>query len=232
MGAMHAEVMAREGAVVIGTDILDEQGLEVARRLKSDGLAVDYQHLDVSQSHEWTSVVAQAEASYGPINVLVNNAGVIGSMREAHEENESDWATTVAVNQTGVFLGMKHTVPSMRRAGGGSIINICSIWGVSGVAGYFSYQATKGAVRMMTRSAALSYAREGIRVNNVCPGLILTEMAIEEGEENNAALIAMTPMRRGAAPVEVSYGVVYLASDESSYVTGTELAIDGGYLAQ
>jgi NAD(P)-dependent dehydrogenase (short-subunit alcohol dehydrogenase family) len=153
-------------------------------------------------------------------------------MRAAHEENEADWATTVAVNQTGVFLGMKHAVPSMRCAGGGSIINICSIWGVSGVAGYLSYQATKGAVRMMTRSAALSYAREGIRVNNICPGLILTEMAKEEGEENNAALIALTPMRRGAEPAEVSYGVVYLASDESSYVTGTELAIDGGYLAQ
>lgn len=153
-------------------------------------------------------------------------------MLGAAEETEELWNRTIAINQTGVFLGMKYAVPLLRNGGGGSIVNICSIWGVSGVGDYLSYQASKGAVRMMTRSAALSYAHEGIRVNNICPGLIMTEMAIEEGEENNAALIALTPMGRGADPAEVSGAVVFLASDESSYVTGTEIAVDGGYLAQ
>jgi NAD(P)-dependent dehydrogenase (short-subunit alcohol dehydrogenase family) len=213
---MHTEVMAREGAKVVCTDVLDDLGMQLSDRLQAQGLSVDYTHLDVSKSEDWRSVIGQTEAKFGPVNVLVNNAGVIGSMLDAAEKDESNWDRTISNNQTGVFLGMKHTVPSMRRAGGGAIVNICSIWGVSGVAAYLTYQATKGAVRMMTRSAALSYAREGIRVNNVCPGLVLTEMALEEGEENNAALIALTPMGRGAAPVEISYGVVYLASDESS----------------
>jgi NAD(P)-dependent dehydrogenase (short-subunit alcohol dehydrogenase family) len=216
MGSMHTEVMAREGAKVVCTDVLDDLGMQLSDRLQAQGLSVDYTHLDVSKSEDWRSVIGQTEAKFGPVNVLVNNAGVIGSMLDAAEKDESNWDRTISNNQTGVFLGMKHTVPSMRRAGGGAIVNICSIWGVSGVAAYLTYQATKGAVRMMTRSAALSYAREGIRVNNVCPGLVLTEMALEEGEENNAALIALTPMGRGAAPVEISYGVVYLASDESS----------------
>ena len=169
---------------------------------------------------------------HGRLTTLVNNAGIIGSMLDAAEESEDAWQRVLEINQTGVFLGMKHAIPLLRKAGGGSIINISSIWGVSGVGGYLSYQATKGAVRMMTRSAALSYAKEDIRVNNICPGLILTEMALEEGEENNAALLALTPMGRGADPDEVSGAVIFLASDDSGYITGTEIVVDGGYLAQ
>jgi NAD(P)-dependent dehydrogenase (short-subunit alcohol dehydrogenase family) len=232
MGAAHAEAMATEGARVVIADVLDDLGERCAGLLGKRGLDVTYRHLDVSSSQDWGQLVGAVEKEYGSITTLVNNAGVIGSMLGAEEETEEAWAATIAVNQTGVFLGMKYVIPALLRAGHGSIINVCSIWGVSGVGDYLSYQATKGAVRMMTRSAALTYARRGIRVNNICPGLIMTEMAIEEGEENNAALIALTPMGRGAEPREVSGAVVFLASEESSFVTGTEIAVDGGYLAQ
>jgi len=232
MGASHGQLMAQQGARVVLTDILDDVGQSVAAHLRRDGNDVTYLHHDVTRIDSWVGAIAQTEQLYGPVTVLVNNAGIIGSMLPAAEESEEDWAKTIAVNQTGVFFGMKTAIPSMRAVGGGSIINICSIWGLSGTAGYLSYQASKGAVQLMTKSAALSYARDGIRVNSICPGLVMTEMAIEEGDESNAALVNLTPMRRGASPAEVSHGVVYLASDESSYVTGTELVIDGGYLAQ
>lgn len=232
MGASHARAMAEQGASVVLFDVLDDLGEKVAQDIRDKGGAATYLHADVTKAEEWQKVYARAESEYGTVTTLVNNAGIIGSMLGAEDETEDAWQQTIAINQTGVFLGMKYGVPQLRRAGGGSIVNICSIWGVSGVGDYLAYQATKGAVRMMTRSAAISYAREGIRVNNICPGLIMTEMAIEEGEENNAALIALTPMGRGADPAEVSGAVVFLASDESTYVTGTEIAVDGGYLAQ
>ena len=232
MGAGHAEIMAREGARVVTFDLLDDLGNHEAERLRGDGLDITYFHGDVTNSADWADIFASAESQYGPVTTLVNNAGVIGSMLGAEHETDDAWNMTLAINQTGVFYGMRHAIPAMRRAGNGSIINICSIWGVSGVGNYLAYQATKGAVRMMTRSTAITHAKENIRANNICPGLIMTEMAIEEGAENNAALLALTPMGRGAAPSEVSHAVVYLASDESSYVTGSEIVVDGGYLAQ
>ena len=232
MGAAHARRMSREGAAVVFFDLLDDAGERVAEEIRSAGGRATYLHADVTRGEDWQEVYETAVREHSKVTTLVNNAGIIGSMLDAAEENEDAWQRVLNINQTGVFLGMKYAVPLMRRAGGGSIINISSIWGVSGVGGYLSYQATKGAVRMMTRSAALSYAKEGIRANNICPGLILTEMAIEEGEENNAALLALTPMGRGADPDEVSGAVVFLASDDSGYVTGTEIAVDGGYLAQ
>jgi NAD(P)-dependent dehydrogenase (short-subunit alcohol dehydrogenase family) len=224
--------MAREGAAVVFFDLLDEAGEKVADEIRSAGGQATYLHADVTRAEDWQKVFDTAVREHGKVSTLVNNAGIIGSMLGAVEETEEAWRRVLEINQTGVFLGMKYAVPLMRQAGGGSIINISSIWGVSGVGDYLSYQATKGAVRMMTRSAALSYARDGIRANNICPGLIMTEMAIEEGEENNAALLALTPMGRGADPDEVSGAVVFLASDDSSYVTGSEIAVDGGYLAQ
>jgi cyclopentanol dehydrogenase len=232
MGASHARVMAAQGARVVMTDVLDDLGEKVAQDIRDAGGAATYVHADVTSAADWQRVHETAEREYGQVTTLVNNAGIIGSMLGAADETEDAWSRTIAINQTGVFLGMKYAVPVMKSLGGGSIVNICSIWGVSGVGDYLSYQASKGAVRMMTRSAAIGYAKDGIRVNNICPGLIMTEMAIEEGEENNAALVALTPMGRGADPAEVSGAVVFLASDESSYVTGTEIAVDGGYLAQ
>ena len=213
-------------------DIRGELGTHVEGRLRDDGLTVRYTQLDVTKEQDWRDAVALAEGTFGFVNVLVNNAGVLGSMKGLTEESLEDWHTAIAVNQTGVFLGMKHTIPAMRRAGGGAIVNTCSIWGLVGGEGYFSYQASKGAVQMMTRAAALAYVGDNVRVNSVCPGLVMTPMAAEEGEESNEAVRAATPMRRGCDAEEISWGVLYLVSDESRFVTGTDLVIDGGYCAQ
>jgi NAD(P)-dependent dehydrogenase (short-subunit alcohol dehydrogenase family) len=161
----------------------------------------------------------------------VNNAGVIDEGGAVDEDLEA-WHRVIAVNQTGMFLGMKHAVPAMRRAGGGSIVNVSSTLGVVGADDYIAYQASKGAVRQMTRSAALSYVRDGIRVNTICPGFIETPMTDELEDEIRDHDIGMTPMARAGKPIEVSYAVLYLASDESSFVTGSDLVVDGGYLAQ
>jgi NAD(P)-dependent dehydrogenase (short-subunit alcohol dehydrogenase family) len=175
--------------------------------------------------------VQVAEGRFGPLNVLVNNAGVI-SERGAEDEPEDAWHRVIAINQSGVFLGMKHVVPAMRRAGGGSIINISSTLGVVGAEDYIAYQASKGAIRQMTKSAALSYAKDGIRVNAVCPGWIDTPMTDALGADIREHDIAMTPLRRPGRPIEVSYAVVFLASDEASFITGADLVVDGGYVAQ
>jgi NAD(P)-dependent dehydrogenase (short-subunit alcohol dehydrogenase family) len=165
------------------------------------------------------------------LNVLVNNAGII-TKGGAVDEDERRWQRVIAVNQTGVFLGMKHAVPAMRRAGGGSIVNIASTLGVVGAEDYIAYQASKGAVRQMTKSAALSYVGDGIRVNTICPGFITTPMTDALDEEIHEHDVRMTPLGRPGRPIEVSHAVVFLASDEASFITGAELYVDGGYLAQ
>ena len=230
-GAAHGELLAEEGASVVSVDVRDELGEEHAEALRNRGLEVQYRHLDVSDSAQWAALVAFAEETYGKLDVLVNNAGIV-SMAGVVDEEEKDWNNVIAVNQTGVWLGMKHAIPAMRRAKGGSIINTSSIWGIVGAEDYIAYQASKGAVTLMTKSAALTHAKEGIRVNSVVPGLVMTPMAEEEGEESNNAVIALTPMGRGAQAREISFGVLFLASDESSFMTGSELVIDGGFLAQ
>jgi NAD(P)-dependent dehydrogenase (short-subunit alcohol dehydrogenase family) len=230
-GASHGELFAEEGAKVVLGDVRDELGMRQTAYLTGRGLDVLYTHLDVSSSSDWEGAVALAEQRYGKLNVLVNNAGIT-SPATLLDEDEETWEQMVAVNQKGVWLGMKHAIPAMLRAGGGSVINISSIWGIAGADGSFAYQATKGAVAQMTKAAAITHSRDNIRVNSICPGLVMTPMAEEEGEESNNAVIAMTPLGRGARPREISYGALFLASDESSYMTGSELAIDGGYLAQ
>lgn len=231
-GAAHARLFASQGAHVLITDVLDEQGEDVARELRDAGYDVLYRRLDVTSEAEWAEVLGEAERHWGRIDILVNNAGIVGSMKGADEEGLAAWSKLTAINQQGVFLGLKHVVPAMRRAGGGSVVNICSISGSVGAPGFFSYQASKGAVGMMTRAAAIHYVADGIRVNAVSPGLVMTPMAEEEGEESNRAFAAATPMKRGARPEEVSYCVLFLASDEASYVTGADLFVDGGYTAQ
>jgi NAD(P)-dependent dehydrogenase (short-subunit alcohol dehydrogenase family) len=230
-GAAHAERFAEEGAAVLLADVRDEQGEETAKALADRGFAATYLHLDVTKDSDWKAGVAVAEQRHGKLDVLVNNAGILG-MPALLDETEEHWNQVLAVNQTGVFLGMRAAVPAMQRAGGGSIINTSSIWGLVGAEEYISYQATKGAVVLMTKSVALTHAAEGIRANSVCPGLVLTPMSAEEGPEVEAAVAEATPMKRGAQPHEISAGLIYLASDESAYVTGTELVIDGGFLAQ
>ena len=231
-GASHARLFAEEGAKVVLGDIRDELGEAVAAELQAMGFEVVYIHLDVTRDEDWRAAVAFAEERFGKLNVLVNNAGIVGSTAAVVDEDLEGWAQILAVNQTGVFLGMKHAIPAMNRAGGGSVVNTSSIWGVAGTEAYIGYQATKGAVVMMTKSAALTHAKESIRVNAVCPGLVMTPMVDDEPEESIASVIAMTPMGRGASAREISYGVLFLASDEASFVTGTELVIDGGFLAQ
>jgi 3alpha(or 20beta)-hydroxysteroid dehydrogenase len=167
----------------------------------------------------------------GRLDVLVNNAGII-AYQPLDELEMVDWLRMIAVDQTGVFLGMREAVRVMRRQKSGSIINISSIWGSAAVAGAHSYHAAKGAVRNMSKNAAMTYVGDGIRVNSVHPGFIHTPLTDAQAPELNAQVIAATPMKRGGTATEVAWGCLYLACDESSFVTGTELVIDGGYLAQ
>ena len=231
-GAAHGRLLAEEGAKVLLGDVLDDQGRALEKELTDDGLDVAYVHLDVSSDEDWVSAVHVAQERFGGLHVLVNNAGIVGTTAGVERETLEGWERIVAVNQTGVFLGMKHAVPLMRQAGGGSIVNTSSIWGVAGTEEYIGYQATKGAVRLMTRSAALTHAGDNIRVNSVVPGLVMTPMLDDEPEEAIAAVVEMTPLGRGADPREIAYCVLFLASDESSFVTGTDLVVDGGFLAQ
>jgi NAD(P)-dependent dehydrogenase (short-subunit alcohol dehydrogenase family) len=231
-GAAHGRLLAEEGAKVILGDVLDDQGRALERDFVEAGLDVAYVHLDVSCDEDWAAAVKLADERFGELHVLVNNAGIVGTTAGVEGETLEGWHQILAVNQTGVLLGMKHAVPLMKRAGGGSIINTSSIWGVAGTEEYIGYQATKGAVRLMTRSAALTHAGDNIRVNSVVPGLVMTPMLDDEPEEAIASVVDMTPLGRGADPREISYGVLFLASDEASFVTGTDLVVDGGFLAQ
>jgi 3alpha(or 20beta)-hydroxysteroid dehydrogenase len=230
MGASHGRVLAAQGAKVVLADVLDDLGAETAARLRDDGLEVQYAHLDVTRLEDWDAAVRVTEGAYGKLNVLVNNAGILGSGTVIDCTLEQ-WHAVIAVNQTGVFLGMQRTVPAMRRAGGGSIINISSVAATLGTAfESIAYHASKAAVHLLTRAAAVTLAPE-IRVNTVTPGITATVMANELGAKLLAARMAAYPMGRPARPDEVSSAVLFLASDESSFTTGADLRVDGGALA-
>lgn len=231
-GEAHARLFAQEGARVLMTDVLDDLGEAVAAELRDGGSDVQYLHMNVAEEADWEAIVDAALERWGRVDILLNNAGIVGSMKSVQDEDVAAWQRMVAINQQGVFLGIKHAAPVIERTGGGSIVNTCSINGTVGNPGGFSYQASKGAVKMMTRAAAMEYAGRGVRVNSISPGLVMTHMAEEEGEESNREFAEATPMKRGAQPIEVSYGVLFLASDEASYVTGADLLVDGGYTAQ
>ncbi|MGF9649159.1 glucose 1-dehydrogenase [Pseudarthrobacter oxydans] len=231
-GEAHTRLLAAEGSAVLMADVLDESGEKVANELRNDGHDVHYIHLDVTSEDGWKDVIAEAENRWGKVDILLNNAGIVGSMKGAEEEDLGSWNRVTTINQQGVFLGIKHAAPAMRRSGGGAIVNTCSISGSVGAAGFFSYQASKGAVKMMTKAAALEFVKDNIRVNSVSPALVMTPMAVEEGEESNKAFIDATPMKRAAVPEEISKAILFLVSDDSSYVTGTDLVVDGGFTAQ
>ena len=233
-GATEARMFAREGAKVVLGDVLDEEGKQVEAQINESGGEATYVHLDVTREDDWRSAVETAVRRYGKLDVLVNNAGIL--IRKGLEETTvEDWDRIMAVNAKGVFLGTKQAIPAMRRAGGGSIINISSTAGLVGSPdGSPSYTATKGAVRLLTKATAIQYAKEGIRCNSVHPGPIDTEM-IRDTITDPARLeqrMERLPMGRVGKPEEIAYGVLYLASDESSFVTGSELVIDGGTTAQ
>jgi NAD(P)-dependent dehydrogenase (short-subunit alcohol dehydrogenase family) len=230
-GAVEAELFCREGARVVLADVRDSDGEEHAAALRSTGHEAVYQHLDVTLGEEWDLAIRAVDSEFGSLDVLVNNAGVV-SFSGVADCSPEEWSTVVAVNQTGVFNGMQAVALGMRHAGSGSIVNVASIFAVDAVPGYFAYQASKAAVVQMTRAAAVDLAPNGIRVNCILPGLIFTPMTETEPEESVTANIEMTPLGRGGDPEEVASGVLYLASDEASYVTGAVLPIDGGYTAQ
>ena len=233
-GATEAMMFAREGAKVVLGDVLDEEGRQVEAQINESGGEATYVHLDVTQEDDWRSAVETAVSRYGKLDILVNNAGIL--IRKGLEETTvEDWDRIMGVNAKGVFLGTKQAIPAMRRAGGGSIINISSTAGLVGSPnGSPSYTATKGAVRLFTKATAIQYAKEGIRCNSVHPGPIDTEM-IRDTITDPARLeqrMQRLPMGRVGKPEDIAYGVLYLASDESSFVTGSELVIDGGTTAQ
>ena len=198
-----------------------------AGRLRADGLDVAYHHLDVTNAADWHAIVAAA-AARGRLDILVNNAGII-HVTPLLEETVDDWNRVLAVNATGTLLGMQAAVPKMRATGGGSIVNVASIFGINGADGYIAYTASKAAIIAMTKTAALELADDNIRVNAICPGGVSTPMNENEPE---GGVVPLTPLHRRADVGEISGAVAYLASDDSSFVTGSHLVIDGGYLAR
>jgi len=233
-GACEARMFCREGAKVVFGDILDAEGKTTEADIRAVGGEATYVHLNVTSEADWRAAVETAERLYSALHILVNNAGIL--IRKSIEETtEDDWDRIMAVNVKGVFLGTKHAIPAMRRAGGGSIINISSTAGLVGSPGTTSaYTATKGAVRLFTKATATQHAKDKIRCNSVHPGPIATDM-IRDTLENPAQWeqrLQRLPMRRVGTPEDVAYGVLYLASDESSFVTGSELVIDGGTTAE
>ncbi|WP_436697901.1 SDR family NAD(P)-dependent oxidoreductase [Nocardioides sp. BYT-33-1] len=224
IGLATARLFAEEGATVVVAD-LEKPEQEV------DGPGLEYAELDVTDEAAWTRVVADVVARHGRLDVLVNNAGVI-DYAAIDAVTPADWARVVGVDQTGVFLGMRAALGPMLAQGAGSIINLSSAWGVVGSEGVAAYQAAKGGVRGLTRNGAVTYASRGVRVNTVIPGWVTTPLTDAQPAEKNAEVIALTPLGYGAEPRDIAWGCVYLASDESRYVTGSELVIDGGLLAQ
>jgi len=233
-GAVEAKLFAREGAKVVFGDILDEPGKQVEAEIHKAGGEAAYVHLDVTREDDWRAAVNTAIDRYGKLDILVNNAGIL--IRKGIEDTtEEDWDRIMGVNAKGAFLGTKHSIPAIRQAGGGSIVNISSTAGlVASPSGSASYTASKGAVRLLTKSTAVQYAKEGIRCNSIHPGPIDTDM-IQETLTDPAKLderMQRLPMGRVGTADEIAYGVLYLASEEASFVTGSELVIDGGTTAQ
>ncbi|PBC35596.1 oxidoreductase [Rhodococcus sp. ACS1] len=222
IGRAIADGFVREGATTIATgrSMSDtDSGQTISRRL------------DVADEAHWERVVDETICRHGRIDILVNNAGII-AYETLHELTMAAWEEVIATNQTGTWLGMRAVVPHMIEQGGGSIVNVSSIWGSAAVAGAHAYHATKGAVRNMSKSAAITYAKNNIRVNSVHPGFVGTPLTDAQDAQVNEFVLSRTPMGRAGAPEEIAHGVVFLASDESSFMTGSELVIDGGYLAQ
>jgi NAD(P)-dependent dehydrogenase (short-subunit alcohol dehydrogenase family) len=231
-GAAEARLFASEGAKVVIGDILDDQCRKTADEINAScgAKSVVALHLDVTRAADWRAAVDTCQREFGGLDILVNNAG-IANVKGIEETSEEEWDSIVNINQKGVWLGMKYAVPAMRKRGAGSIINISSIYGLIGSSGSAAYHGTKGAVRLLTKAAAVQYAPDKIRVNSIHPGVILTPMLGVVSAEDLQPLIDMTPLKRAAQPEEVGWCVLFLASDEASFVTGSELVVDGGYTA-
>ena len=231
-GEVEARLFAREGAKVVFGDILDDEGRQVEAAIRQAGGEAAYVHLDVTREADWQKAVATAVSTYGKLDILVNNAGILS--RDGIEETSLElWNTVMAVNATGVFLGTKTAIPEMRKAGGGSIVNISSISGMIALGGP-AYNASKGAVRVFTKVTAVRHADENIRCNSIHPGPVRTAMteSTYSDPDKLAQRLRSMPLGRLGTSEDIAYGVLYLASDEAAYMTGSELVIDGGYTAQ
>jgi len=238
IGAATARLLAREGARVVITDVVDEIGEALVKEIANDGGEVRYYHLDVSQESEVQKVMKSVYDEWGELHVLVNNAGISGTNEPTDMITEKAWDQVMNINVKGVFFCTKHAIPYLKESAPASIINLSSIYGLVGAADAPPYHASKGAVRLMSKTDAMLYAPNKIRVNSVHPGYIWTPMVANHlksqgmtEEEGRKALAELHPIGHIGDPEDIAYGILYLASDESKFVTGSELVIDGGYTA-
>jgi NAD(P)-dependent dehydrogenase (short-subunit alcohol dehydrogenase family) len=238
IGRAAALLFAKEGARVAVLDVSVKEGESTAAEINSSGGTAVFIRVDVSREDEVKEALAEVHGSFGSLDVLVNNAGITGVRKPTHEVSEQEWDLVMAVNVKGVFFCTKHAVPFMKDSGGGSIINVASFLGMVSMAGVPPYTASKAAVRYMSKTDALIYAPDNIRVNSVNPGYIRTPLienylkSTGDAEKSRAALVAMQPIGRLGEPEDVAYGILYLASDESKFITGSDLVIDGGLTAR
>jgi NAD(P)-dependent dehydrogenase (short-subunit alcohol dehydrogenase family) len=230
LGAAQATLFASEGASIVIGDLQEELGNRTVEAIRQEGGKARFVRLDVTDGASWDQAVATVVSEFGALTTLVNNAGIFhpGGIES---ESEEGWSKMIAVNQTGVFLGMKHAVPELLKAGNAAIVNISSLFGLIGSPDAISYHASKAAVRVMSKGAALEFAKRGIRVNTIFPGQIRTPILADITPEQDAAIKAMIPMGYVGDPMDVAHGSLYLASDEARYVSGAELWIDGGWYA-
>ena len=233
MGAEEAKLFAREGAKVVIGDILEMEGHQTEAEVNEVGGECLFVMLDVTNEAQWQGAVAATVARFGKLDILVNNAGIFRG-NPVEDTTTQEWDQIMDINAKGVFLGTKLVIPEMRKAGGGSIINISSVAGLVGNPFSSAYNASKGAVRLLTKSTAIQYAKDGIRANSIHPGVIETPMTQDVVNDPSFREFRLTanPISRLGQPADIAYGALYLASDESSFVTGSELVIDGGWTAQ
>lgn len=239
LGEATAALLAREGARVVVTDVKEDEGRRVADRIQKDGGEALFLKQDASREEDWTRVIEETTARFGRLDIMVNNAGVALAKDVEHTTLE-EWRWLMSINLDGVFLGTRYAIGAMKANRSGSIINLSSIEGLVGDPNLAAYNASKGGVRLLTKSAALYCAKAGynIRVNSVHPGYIVTPMvenfaqASGDAAAAQRALVALHPIGHLGEPNDIAYGILYLASDESKFVTGSELVIDGGYTAQ
>jgi len=233
MGASMARIFAGEGAKVVVADMLEEEGKQLVEEITRANGAAMFHRLDVTSEDDWQAAIAATLAAWGKLDILVNDAGISGSAVEDLLDSEA-WNKIMAVNSTGTFLGIKHVIPAMKQSGGGAIVNVSSISGITGQRGVHpAYNASKGAVRTLTKAAAVQYGRDNIRVNSIHPGLMppMRTSGRTADPAVRAKMLEGVPLRRAGRVEEVANAALFLASDEASYITGAELYVDGGFLA-